>query len=117
MTVTIYHNPRCSKSRGALALLREHGIEPVIIEYLKTPPDRETLAGLLALLGCRPHDVMRRKEAAYREHAVARLDDDGQLTAIVENPILLERPIVVAGSRAVIARPPERVLDLLEPST
>ena len=117
MTVTIYHNPRCSKSRGALALLREHGVEPEIIEYLKTPPDRETLARLLALLGCRPHDVMRRKEAAYRDHAVARLDDDGQLTALTEHPVLLERPIIVSGSRAVIGRPPERVLELLAPST
>ena len=115
MTVTIYHNPRCSKSRGALALLREHGIEPEIVEYLKTPLDRDALAALLALLGCRPRDVMRSKEAAYREHAVALLGDDEQLAALAEHPILLERPIVVAGARAVVGRPPERVLDLLAP--
>lgn len=116
-TVTIYHNPRCSKSRQTLALLREQRIEPTIIEYLKTPPDRETLSALVSALGYSPRQLLRTGEAAYRELGLAdrTLADAELLTAMTENPILIERPIVVSGARAVIGRPPEAVLHLLDP--
>lgn len=115
MKVTLYHNPRCSKSRMALALLRENGAEPEILEYLKTPPDRETLGRLAAYADLRPGDLLRTKEALYRELRLGRsgLSDDETLAAIAAHPILLERPIAVVGRRAVIGRPPERVLELL----
>jgi arsenate reductase len=116
VSVTIYHNPRCSKSRQALGLLTERGLEPQVIDYLKTPPDRKTLEGLLKLLGIGPRELMRKNEPEYRS---ASLDDptlsDEQLIAVLlEHPILIERPIVVTNGRAVIGRPPERVLDLLD---
>ena len=115
MSVTIYHNPRCSKSRATLKLLEERGIAPEIVEYLKTPPDAATLDGLLTELGLEPRDLMRRKEAPYRENG---LDDEGLtrealIAAMVANPILIERPIVVAGGKAALGRPPEAVLDIL----
>lgn len=115
MAVTIYHNPRCSKSRQALALLREKGAAPEIVEYLKTPPDAATLQSLLKQLGLSARDVLRTGEAAYKELG---LDDpakseDELIAAIAANPILLERPIVVTGGRAVIGRPPEAVLTLI----
>ena len=115
MSVTIYHNPRCSKSRAALDLLESRGIAPEIIHYLETPPDAERLDALLDMLGCEPRDAMRRKEAPY---AALGLDEPtltraALIAAMVANPILIERPIVVAGQRAAIGRPPERVLDLL----
>ena len=115
MDVTIYHNPRCSKSRATLKLLEQRGIAPDIVEYLKTPPDAATLGGLLDRLGIEPREAMRRKEAPYRENG---LDDpglgrDALIAAMVANPILIERPIVVAGDRAAIGRPPEAVLDIL----
>ncbi len=115
MTAIIYHNPRCSKSRQALALLREHGIEPRIVEYLRTPPDAATLRGLLRMLGCPARDLLRRGEEAYAELGLAaRLeDDDALVAAMVEHPALIERPVVVVGGRAVIGRPPEQVLTLL----
>jgi arsenate reductase len=113
--VTIYHNPRCSKSRNALALLRDNGVEPTIIEYLKTPPDGAQLADILTKLNLRPRDMMRRKEVLYRD---LNLDDDSvsddQLcAAMVANPILIERPIVLIGDRGIIGRPPEDVLTIL----
>lgn len=115
MPVTIYHNPRCSKSRQTLALLEERGLQPTVIRYLETPPDVATLRSLLGMLELAPRDVMRRKEAAYRENGLddPSLDDDALLAAIVANPVLLERPIVVAGGRAAIGRPPENVLEIL----
>lgn len=111
----IYHNPRCSKSRQALELLRERGVEPEVVEYLKTPPDVATLTRLLGQLGLRPRDLLRTKEPEYR---AAGLDDPGLedaalVRAMVEHPRLIERPIVVAGKRAILGRPPERVLELL----
>lgn len=113
--LTIYHNSRCSKSRGALELLREQGIEPTIINYLDQPPTVDQLRELLAKLGLGPRDVLRRGEAAYRERGLAdpTLTDAQILAAIAAEPRLLERPIVVSGDRAVLARPPERVLELL----
>lgn len=115
MTVTIYHNPRCSKSRQTLALLQEKGINPAIVEYLDTPPDAATLKGLLDKLGLAPRDLMRRKEAAYKENGLAdaALGDDALIAAMVANPILIERPIVVNGAKAALGRPPEQVLDIL----
>ena len=115
MAVTIYHNPRCSKSRATLKLLEERGIALEIVEYLKTPPDAATLAGLLTKLGMEPRDLMRRKEAPYREN---RLGDEGLgrdalIAAMVANPILIERPIVVSGGKAALGRPPEAVLEIL----
>jgi arsenate reductase len=112
--VVIYHNPRCSKSRAALALLRERGIEPTVIEYLRTPPDERTLVDLLDRLGLPASAILRRKEEAFRlAHADRALSDQELIAVLVAHPELLERPIVRCGSRAVIARPPERVLEIL----
>ena len=116
MAVTIYHNPRCGKSRQTLALLRDRGIEPDVVEYLKTPPDAATLRQLLDSLGLDARGLMRRKEAVYGENGLddAALDDDALIAAMVANPILIERPIVVtADGRAALGRPPEAVLGIL----
>lgn len=112
MAGILYHNPRCSKSREALALLQGRGIEPQIVEYLKTPPDADTLRGLLRQLGLQAREVLRKKEAAE-----AGLDGDMPEAALIAglaaHPAALERPIFVHNGRAVIGRPPEKVLDLL----
>jgi arsenate reductase (glutaredoxin) len=115
MPVTIYHNPRCSKSRQTLQLLHDKGIEPEIVEYLKTPPDAETLSGLLKMLGLTPRELMRRKEAAYKDNALDddSLDETALIAGMVANPVLIERPIVVKGGKAALGRPPEAVLDIL----
>jgi arsenate reductase (glutaredoxin) len=114
-TPRIYHNPRCSKSRAALALLVEQGIEPEIVDYLKTPPDRATLEALIAMLGIRPRDLLRTGEAEYRELGLSdpELSDEHIVQAMVDHPKLIERPIVVQGGQARIGRPPERVLEIL----
>ena len=110
----IYHNPRCSKSRQALALLRENGVEPEVIEYLKTPPDAPALHDLLKKLGMAAHDILRTKEDAYNACGLSPESPEAEiLAAIGANPILLERPIIVKGNRAVIGRPPENVKALL----
>ena len=113
--VTIYHNPRCSKSRQTLALLGERGISPDIVRYLDTPPDAAAIGSLLDMLGLEPRDLMRRKEAPYSELGLA--DDNVSradlIQAMVDNPILIERPIVVSGGKAAIGRPPESVLGIL----
>lgn len=116
MKVTIYHNPHCSKSRQTLDLLRQRGLEPRIIEYLESPPDAGELARILDRLGLEPRELMRRGETAYTENG---LDDEGLgrdalIAAMVANPVLIERPIVVAGDRARLGRPPETVLELLD---
>ncbi|MDP6872018.1 MAG: arsenate reductase (glutaredoxin) [Alphaproteobacteria bacterium] len=115
MTVTIYHNPRCTKSRLTLQLLQERGIEPTIIEYLKTPPDAETLKGILDLLGLAPREFMRTKEAAYKENGLGdeSLDEGQLIAAMVANPILIERPVVLANGKAAVGRPPENVEEIL----
>lgn len=114
MQVTIYHNPRCSKSRQALALLQENGVEPEVIEYLKSPLREEELAEVIGKLDRPPHDVVRAKEDSYAASGLSTHSDAVAVCkAIVAEPILLERPIVVKGSRAVIGRPPEDVLKLL----
>ena len=113
--VTIYHNPRCSKSRQTLALLEERGIEPIIVNYLESPPDADTLKALLGMLDLDPRGLMRKKEAVYSELQLANenLAEDELIAAMISNPILIERPIVVAGERAAIGRPPENVLKIL----
>jgi arsenate reductase len=115
MPIRLFHNPRCSKSREALALLRERGVEPDVVEYLKSPPTAAQLEGLLSQLGLEPRQLMRRGEAVYKELG---LDDPGLsraalIKAMADNPILIERPIAVRGERAVLGRPPEKVLELL----
>jgi arsenate reductase len=113
--VTIYHNPRCSKSRQALALIQEGGSEPRVVKYLDTPPDAATLDRLLTQLGLEPQAIMRTGEDRYAELGLAgkQLSRADAIRVLVENPILIERPIVVVGDRAVVARPPERVRELL----
>ena len=115
MEVTIYHNPRCSKSRATLALLEARGIEPRVVRYLETPPSVAELERLLDLLGVEPRELIRTGEAAFRERGLADPDLDRRalVEALAQAPILIERPVVVAGNRAVIGRPPERVLDIL----
>ncbi len=113
--VTIYHNPKCSKSREVLSLLKERGIDPHIIHYLETPPDAKTLDVILKMLDIEPKDLMRKKEDVYRKLKI----DDGDLSRqesiqiMVDNPILIERPIVVKGNRAAIGRPAEKALAIL----
>ena len=116
MNVTIYHNPKCSKSRKTLELLSGRGLTPTIVEYLVTPPDALTLKSILAKLKAEPREVMRAQEAPYLELGLENdeLTVDELIEAMVNNPILIERPIVVAGERAVIGRPPENVIDLIE---
>lgn len=110
--VTIYHNPRCSKSRQTLALLRERGIEPRIVEYLRDPPDTKTIARLVAQLGVEPRDVIRNKE--FKELGLTDSDDPRTLLALIAAyPQILERPIVVVGDQARLGRPPEQVLEIL----
>ena len=116
MAIVIYHNPRCAKSRQTLQLLREHGVEPEIVEYLKRPPSVTKLKRLLKLLGLSPRELMRRKEKTYKELGLddPSLSNEELIRTMVEHPILIERPIVVKDDRAaVLGRPPENVLDLL----
>ena len=115
MTVTIYHNSRCSKSRQTLELLRDRNIEPKIVEYLKDPPDQATLTRILKTLRKKPRELMRQKEARYAELNLddSTLSDEQLIEIMVANPILIERPIVVAAGRAAVGRPPEAVLEIL----
>ncbi len=114
MPVRIYHNQRCSKSRAACQLIAEQGVDAEIVDYLATPPNREELRALLKMLGMRPAELLRRGEAVFKENYAGRsLSDEEWLDALVAHPILIERPIVVRGDRAVLGRPPEKVLELL----
>jgi arsenate reductase len=115
MDITIYHNPRCSKSRETLALIEANGVKPSVVEYLATPPDATTLERLLTLLGLEPRALMRTKEAVYTELGLNNpaLSRAELIAAMVAHPRLIERPIVVSGDKAVIGRPPEKVLSLL----
>ncbi len=115
MDVTIYHNPRCSKSRQTLQLLRDQGVEPRIVEYLAAPPSAAEIRDILALLNKAPRDVMRRGEAVYKERGLddAEITDDALIAAMVADPILIERPIVLANGKAALGRPPESVLEIL----
>ena len=114
MSISIYHNPRCSKSRAALKLLEDRGLNPKIVEYLKYPPTIAELKSVLKKLKKRPFEIVRTGERLYKERYRGQvLSDDQWLQALHENPILLERPIVVSGALAVVGRPPEAVLTVL----
>ena len=113
--VTLYHNPRCSKSRQTLALLEARGIKPKVVEYLKHPPSAAELKSILKKLGIEPRELMRQSEQLYSELGLKdrALSDDDLIRLMVANPILIERPIVVSGARAAMGRPPEQVLEIL----
>jgi len=113
--ITLYHNPRCSKSRQTLQLLNERGIEPEIIEYLKTPPSIAQLKKILKLLNIKPRQLMRTQEAPYKTLDLENQDkrDEALIEALHNNPVLMERPVVIANHRAVIARPPEKVFEIV----
>ena len=115
MAVTIYHNPRCTKSRQTLALLTKRGIEPKIIEYLVTPPSEAELKHLLKLLGITPRELLRTKEAEYKQAKLDRPDasDADIIRAMVKHPRLIARPIVVSGNKAALGRPPENVFKII----
>ncbi len=112
--VTIYHNPRCSKSREALKLLEEQGTDVEVVKYLDTPPSKEELKSLLKMLGISARELMRTKEAIYKELGLKEVEDEEKLIeAMVEHPRLIERPIVIKDGKAVIGRPPQKVIELL----
>ena len=115
MRPTLYHNSRCSKSRGALELLQARGIEPDVVYYLETPPSPAQLRELLRMLGLPARELLRKGEDAYRKLGLddASLSEDALIEAMAEHPKLIERPVFVNGGRAVIGRPPERVLEIL----
>ena len=115
MTITIYHNPACGTSRNTLAMIRESGEEPTVIEYLKTPPNRETLVKLIEATGLSVRDVLRKKGTPYEELGLDNpaLSDDQLIDAMVDHPILINRPIVVTPLGTVLSRPSEKVLDVL----
>ena len=115
MSITIYHNPKCSKSRQTLELLVKQGIKPVIKEYLKIPPTAEKVNEFLKKLGYAPRDLMRKKETTYTLHNLDNpsLSNDALIEFMVKHPILIERPIVLANEKAAIGRPPEQVLKIL----
>ncbi|HDS1737532.1 arsenate reductase (glutaredoxin) [Pseudomonas sp. BP8] len=111
----LYHNPRCSKSRGALELLEARGLAPTVVRYLETPPDAATLKALLGKLGITPRQLLRSGEDEYKALNLANpaLSDGELIEAMAQHPKLIERPILVAGDKAVIGRPPENVLEIL----
>lgn len=112
--ITIYHNPRCSKSRETLALIEARGVKPIVIEYLKTPPSGAELKRLLKLLGMKPEQLLRKGEDIYKEKFAGNTLSDAQwIETMTAHPVLIERPIVVRGERAVLGRPPQRVEELL----
>ena len=113
MAVTIYHNPRCNTSRKTLALLRERGVEPQIIEYLKTPPSAPELKKILGQLDIPASRLLRKKEAAAAGIDPKALSEDTLIAAMVKSPIVIERPIVLSGAKAALGRPPEAVLAVL----
>ena len=115
MALEIWHNPRCSKSRQTLALVREQGVEPTVIEYLKTPPTVERLQQVLAMLALTPRQLMRSKETDYKAQGIDddALTDDQLMASMIEFPKLIERPVVINGDQAAVGRPPEQVLEIL----
>jgi len=116
MTITVYHNSACGTSRNTLAMIRHSGEEPEVIEYLKTPPSRETLVAVLAAMKLKPRDILREKDTPYAELGLddPSLSDEAILDAMMAHPILINRPIVVTDKGVRLCRPSERVLDLLE---
>jgi arsenate reductase len=115
MSVEIYHNPRCSKSRQTMQLLEENGVEPEVVEYLKSPPDHQTLEQILQMLNMEPRDLMRKGEAEYKENGLDNpsLSRAELIDAMVAHPKLIERPIVIKNGKAAIGRPPESVLEII----
>jgi len=115
LSIKIFHNPRCSKSRQTLQLLADNNVQAEIIEYLKKAPSKTELESILSLLGLSPRQLMRKGEAIYKELNLAdeSLSDEQLLDAMLSNPILIERPIVLANGKAAIGRPPESVLDII----
>jgi arsenate reductase len=113
MGTTIYHNPRCTKSRETLKLLEEKGEKPTIVEYLTSPPSATELKRILKMLGKSPREILRSKEAKDAGVDPEKLSDDQLVAAMVRNPVVIERPIVVKGNKAALGRPPEAVLGIL----
>lgn len=115
MTVKIYHNPRCTKSRQTLQLLVERGIETEVIDYLKVPPNAQELSDIIEMLDIEPRTLMRKQEAEYKANGLddKSLDRQALIDGMVNHPILIERPIVIANGKAAIGRPPENVLAIL----
>lgn len=113
MSVTIYHNPRCSKSRQTLALIEEKGVTPKIVEYLDTPPNPEELKEILSKLGKTAAEIVRKKEAKEEGIDFSALSETALIEALASHPRVIERPIVIKGNRAVLGRPPENVLEIL----
>lgn len=114
LSIIIWHNPRCSKSRQTLQLLQERGINPTVVEYLKTPPSTEQITEILKKLNLSAGQMVRKSESVYRENAIADIDsEEGLIEAMRNYPILIERPIVINGDRAAVGRPPESVLSIL----
>lgn len=113
--VQIFHNPRCSKCRLTMDILNDKGADISVIEYLKTPPNKNKIAEVLDLLGIEPRELMRKHETPYKENNLSNpeLSRDQLIQAMVDTPILIERPIVIKGRKATIGRPPEKVLDIL----
>lgn len=113
--ITIYHNSKCSNSRGALALIREYGLEPEVIEYLKTPPSKETLKALITAAGITPRELLRTKEDIYAKLGLddAKWTDDELVDFMLQHPVLINRPLVVTPLGTRLCRPPERVLEIL----
>jgi len=115
MSIKIYHNPRCSKSRNTLALLEEQGVDAEVVKYLDTPPNKEELKELLKMLGMSPRELMRTKEEVYKELGLKDVtDEEALIEAMVANPKLIERPIVVKDGKAAIGRPIENIVELLK---
>ncbi len=113
--VKIFHNPNCSKCRLTMDILNNEKVETTVVEYLSAPPDTEELIEILGLLGLEPRDLMRKHEAPYKENNLdnPELSREQLIQAMIDNPILIERPIIINGNKATIGRPPERVLDIL----
>lgn len=110
----IWHNPRCRKSREALELLQGNGQTPEVIEYLKNPPTRKELKDIVGLLNIKPEDLVRKGEQIFKDKYKGKsLTDEQWMDALLENPVLIERPVVISGKKAVIGRPPEKVLELI----
>ena len=113
--ITLWHNPRCSKSRNAAALLKEKGVEAEVVKYLDTPPGKEEIKELLKMLGITARELMRTKETIYKELGLKEVDDEEKLMeAMAENPKLIERPIVIKDGKAAIGRPIENIIELLD---
>lgn len=110
---TIYHNPRCNTSRTTLKLMQEAGVEPTVVKYLETPPTEDLLRTLLSDAGLKPSQAIRKREAVYKELGLADASEDELIAAMVANPILIERPIVVTDKGTVLARPAEKVREIL----